>query len=187
MARPLLGEAVTNWMVTGTAVLAGIYLGFIDKNGTGRFVIFKRLFGVLALVGAGAFFYMTSPGNLGKVPWVHFEPKVLAEAVEAKKPAIVDFTADWCPPCRKMVLHTFTDNRVVEAMGDFVPVKVDVTSDPGPDAKALAKELRVRGVPTLIFMDTGGRAIPELTLVGFEPPEKFLERIQRAKDYMKMK
>jgi len=44
----------------------------------------------------------------------------------------------------------------------------------------LVAQWRVRGVPTVVFLDRQGRPMADLTMVGYRPPEAFLALLQRA-------
>src|SRR3954462_15744982 len=62
--------------------------------------------------------------------------------------ALVDFTADWCPPCR--VLGPQIDTLARELAGNVVVVKVDVDREP-----ELAARFGVLSMPTLMFFRDG--------------------------------
>jgi thioredoxin 1 len=73
-----------------------------------------------------------------------FEEVVL----KSEQPVIVDFTADWCPPCRVLA-------PVYAALGQEYTGKVRFTSlniDANPEISA---RYGVQGVPTLIIFAQG--------------------------------
>lgn len=77
-----------------------------------------------------------------------FQQKVL-EASE-RQPVLVDFWADWCPPCHAIAPHI---TRVVnELEGEVILVKVEV--DEGENMK-LAGRYGLRGFPTIMLFDKG--------------------------------
>jgi thioredoxin 1 len=74
--------------------------------------------------------------------------KMFEEHIKGAKPVVVDFTAEWCPPCKLMlpVLH-----EVKEQVGDRATVlKLDI--DQYPES---VKLFNIRAVPTLIIFKDG--------------------------------
>lgn len=90
-------------------------------------------------------------------------------------------------PCRELDNITFNDDTVVEQLKqNFLFIKVDLTRKKGdPAHENLLKNYRIKGVPTLVFLDGKGQEIKELRLVDFEPPELFLERLNKIKQVTK--
>ena len=54
-----------------------------------------------------------------------------------------------------------------------------MTRDGDPGHDALLREFNVKGVPTVVFLDAGGREGADLRLVDFVSPEQFLDRLNR--------
>ena len=82
---------------------------------------------------------MTNPLKVIDVNIDNFAVKVLAKSKEL--PVLVDFTADWCAPCRFMtpVLNKMANN----SHGKFLIAKVDTD-----EQQKLAGQYGIRGFPT---------------------------------------
>lgn len=70
------------------------------------------------------------------------------DLVNSETPLLVDFSAEWCGPC-KMMAPILKD--LASAMGDKLRIiKVDVDKNP-----VAASAYKVQGVPTLILFQNG--------------------------------
>ena len=58
--------------------------------------------------------------------------------------------------------------------------KADMTKAAAADTVALADRFGILGVPTVIFLDASGQERKDLRLVGFEGPDEFLKRLEKA-------
>lgn len=86
---------------------------------------------------------------------------------EGTKPVIIDFYADWCPPCRK--LSPLVEEIAKEYEGKIVVYKVDTDKE-----KELAQSLGIQSLPTLLFIPAKGK--PQITL-GLIPKETIVEKV----------
>ena len=114
---------------------------------------------VLALLGAGIATWTASAGD----GWEHDLDAGLDDAYENGKPVFAFFTADWCPPCRVLKRGVLRDADVMAGLHDnYVLVKVDLTKRRDPEA-GVAQEFSVRGIPTVILMDSSGVEFDRMT------------------------
>ncbi len=96
------------------------------------------------------------------------------------RPAVIDFSADWCLPCLELEKRTFSDERVRKALEGRDLYKADMTKIGSAETVALAERYGILGVPTVIFLDASGQEQKDVRLVGFEDADAFLKRIERA-------
>lgn len=152
-------------------------LARLPKSGTWM-VWVKRVFGVI-LVGAAAWVTMPLWETKG-VSWPAYSPEVVKQAAADHKPVVIDFSATWCGPCRKMERTTFRDPRVIEAGKRVVLLKADVTASESAEVKSLMAEYRIRGVPTLVFLDPTGKEHVDLRQAEYTSADELLDLIKRA-------
>lgn len=123
----------------------------------------------LALLGTTA---LAAPEDFQGKPLPSMNLKYLETAPELQgKPAIVEFWATWCPPCRKSIPHlneiskkykekglvvvgiTDEDKATVEKFRKGMPMEYNVALDDG----SLGKKLGITGIPHAFVLDKEGK------------------------------
>ncbi len=91
------------------------------------------------------------------------------EIINGDKPVLIDFSAEWCQPCRMMppILK-----QVKAELGDRIRIlKVDVDKNP-----AIARKWMIQNVPTLMIFKNGetkfrqAGVIPAQQIIGIVRP-----------------
>lgn len=168
------------WVLPAALVAGGVYLGFLDHSGTRQpaFSWLKRAFGAAAVLGGLAIVLTTPRGGIEFRP---FDETALRQALASGRPAMLDFSADWCVPCHELERVTFADARVVAATREIAAFQVDLTHYDSPEADAWRKRFGIAGVPTVVFLAPDGREVRQARVEGFLTPERFLERVAVAR------
>ena len=87
------------------------------------------------------------PGVGSGAPYVD-DGNFRQEVFESAVPVLVDFTATWCVPCKEV--DPIVDELATEMAGKAKVVKLDIDDSP-----EIYQQLRVNGVPTVIFFNQG--------------------------------
>ncbi|HET6373853.1 MAG TPA: cytochrome c biogenesis protein CcdA [Candidatus Polarisedimenticolia bacterium] len=178
--NPLLPSAVSHFTLPAALVLSGIYLGFLEGSPI-RSSGFRAVRAAVSLVCAALTAFLLMPSNAAAgVQWEPYSDEAFAAALAAGHPVMIDFTADWCLPCKELDRFTFSDREVVAASQGFRALKADISSTLSPPVEALRERFEILGAPTIVFIDTQGRERKELRLTGFEGAAQFLQRMKRA-------
>jgi thioredoxin-related protein len=122
--------------------------------------------------------------SFGTGAWAH--PEVFSEysldqakqeAQKGSKFLLIDFTATWCPPCRKMETTTWTDSAVQAWIKEnAIAIQIDVDKD----EKASAK-LNVTAMPTMVLFTPESGAREFGRQVGYMSSSEMLQWLEGAK------
>ena len=89
------------------------------------------------------------------------------EVLKASLPVLVDFTADWCQPCK--MIDPIVKQLAQEWQGKVKVVKLDADQNP-----KVLMQYGVLGIPTLMLFKSGD--IKE-RLTGFQPKDKLVAKV----------
>jgi thioredoxin-related protein len=129
-----------------------------------------------------------NPGNASgqsksatTIDWQEYAPGMdLAKTQD--KPIFLYFHADWCTYCRKLKKTTFLDTAVLSYLKDnFISISVDSDKN-----KELSTQWRVKGLPTLWFLQSDASKISSIP--GYVDETQFLYVLKYiyTKNYDKM-
>lgn len=101
---------------------------------------------------------------------IHLNPEEFNDKViKADKPVMVDFSAEWCGPCR--ILGPVVEKLAAEYSEKMRVYKVDI--DQAPD---IASQYGIRAVPTVLFFKNGAK-VDQFT--GAQPKENIEKIIKK--------
>ncbi len=176
--KPVLPHTISAWLMALTLILGALYMLVIERTAHEQPTI-DRVMRLLAaiLLAAGVLQIPHSTGlpQTDALTWQTFNPTSVKSAIASGRPVIIDFYADWCAPCHELEDKTFADPRVAAKLKEYARFKVNMTKRTGENQK-LAAMYGVRGVPTIILYANGKETA---RLTGFEPPERFLPRLNQ--------
>jgi thioredoxin-like negative regulator of GroEL len=89
-----------------------------------------------------------------QIVWEKDYKKAQAAARESGRPLLLDFTAEWCKPCKAMDETFWVRADVIDAMKPFVAVKINYDSE-----KGLVGKYGVGAIPFVAFADPLGNMI----------------------------
>jgi thiol:disulfide interchange protein DsbD len=161
------------------AAAAGIFLGFMTPAGRQwrPFLVFRSALGALSLGALVWLILFPAAKPARQLAFDSYDVAILNQARAAKRPVVIDFSADWCIPCREMLRTTFRDPAVIEAASHFVRLQADVT-ETNRRTRQLSLQYEIKGVPTTVFIDKHGRILKRE--VGYLDAHRFLSDLREV-------
>lgn len=98
-----------------------------------------------------------------------FEEKVL----KSDKVVLVDFWAQWCPPCLAMAPTLETVANAMDKTVDVVKVNIEESAE----NNQLAGESGVRGIPNMVIFKDGQEVD---RIVGMVPQDTLMDALKKA-------
>jgi thioredoxin 1 len=109
----------------------------------------------------------TSPGmTIQEISEAEFGPTVLA----SEQPVLVDFSATWCPPCRRLV--PILEELARERAGRLRVVSIDIDTN-----QAIVSRYGIRSAPTLLLFSG---AEVKASRIGYSSKAHLEEMIEEA-------
>lgn len=100
---------------------------------------------------------------------IYIQDSDFDQLLDSDELVVVDFTASWCGPCRKIA--PLLDQLADAYEGRVKVVKIDIDQN-----KATAKQYAIRSIPAVLLFKGGELAE---TLVGVAPYETFTEAVEK--------
>ncbi|MGC8971552.1 MAG: thioredoxin family protein [bacterium] len=76
----------------------------------------------------------------------------IEESLKNKKPFVIDFYADWCPPCNAMVPIMEKLEKKYKNKIEIIRVNVDLSKN-----RSLVIKYKVVSIPTFVFISSKGK------------------------------
>jgi len=104
----------------------------------------------------------------------------LAAAQKQNKPLMIDFMAEWCPPCKEMESSTFNQPAIMLKAKAFISVRMDVDKQKQVAAKynALPQAYGGVGIPNMLFLSSAGTELERI--IGFVDAQTLLDTMASA-------
>lgn len=108
------------------------------------------------------------------IEWRTDLSSALLEAQRTGKAVLVDFNADWCPPCIVMKHDVWPDDAVEDAVArSYIPVLIDVDNE-----ATVVERYGVEGIPTVLVLDAAGNEVRRGGFLNASGMVKFLTRVR---------
>ena len=119
----------------------------------------------------GSFYRATGAAAPASVEWRTDLDAALAEARADGRLVLVDFSADWCPPCVAMKHDTWPDAGVRAIVAQsYVPVLVDPDRD-----TASSDRYGISAIPAVLILDASGQVVARAGYLPASGMKRFLK------------
>ena len=131
----------------------------------------RRLTILLLIVG---YEKQVSEDNHNVIKWGNNLDSAFAIASKSNKLIMIDFMAEWCPPCKEMDKITFSNTNIIKKSNEFIPVRIDVDKqkDIAEEYNGNARKYGGIGIPNILFLDKEKKIIRHI--VGFHDVDQLM-------------
>ena len=132
----------------------------------------RRLIILLLIVGCGK---QASEDNKNGIKWGNNLDLAFAIASNSNKLIMIDFMAEWCPPCKEMDKITFSNANIIKKSNEFIPIQIDVDKQQNlaEEYNGNARKYGGIGIPNILFLDKEKKVIRHL--LGFHDANQLME------------
>ena len=115
-----------------------------------------------------------SENSLNGIKWGNNLHSAFTTASTSDKLIMIDFMAEWCPPCKKMNKETFSNIDIINKSNEFIPIRIDVDKqkDIAEEYNGNARKYGGIGIPNILFLDKENNIIHQI--VGFHNVDQLM-------------
>ena len=131
----------------------------------------KSLFILLLIVGCGK---QNHKMISNEIHWGYNLDSAFTVASTSNQIIMIDFMAEWCPPCKKMDENTFSNSMIIKKANDFIPIRIDVDNNRtiAEGYNGNARKYGGIGIPNILFLDKEKKVIRHI--VGFHDADQLM-------------
>ena len=131
----------------------------------------RRLTILLLIVGCEK---QASEDNKNEIKWGNNLDSAFAIASNSNKLIMIDFMAEWCPPCKEMDKNTFSNKNIIKKSNEFILVRIDVDKQKNiaEEYNGNARKYGGIGIPNILFIDKEKKIIRHI--VGFHDVDQLM-------------
>jgi thiol:disulfide interchange protein DsbD len=165
-------------------VAGGLALGAI--HGTFYGSLYEKLrkglgIGLVTVGLLGGINYLFTPKGDIQLAWHSDENAALADARTAGRPMLVDFSADWCTPCKELDVKVFAKREVAEVMTKFTLLRVDMSrANDEPALGELSRRYDAETLPAVRVVSPEGKVLAKVVDGDLPHPDRFREKLVAA-------
>ena len=131
----------------------------------------RRLIILLLIVGCEK---QVSEDNHNGIKWGNNLDSALTLSSNSHKLIMIDFMAEWCPPCKEMDKNTFSNKNIIKKSNEFILVRIDVDKQKNiaEEYNGNARKYGGIGIPNILFIDKEKKIIRHI--VGFHNVDQLM-------------
>ena len=131
----------------------------------------KLLLFVLLIFGCEK---QVSEDNHNGIKWGNNLDSAFTLASNSNKFIMIDFMAEWCPPCKEMDKNTFSNKNIIKKSNEFILVRIDVDKQQNiaEEYNGNARKYGGIGIPNILFLDKEKKIIRHI--VGFHDVDQLI-------------
>ena len=109
------------------------------------------------------------------IKWGNNLDSAFTIASNSKKIIMIDFMAEWCPPCKKMDKETFSNINIINKSSEFIPIRIDIEKhqNVAEEYNGNARKYGGVGIPNILFIDKEKKVFRHI--VGFHDVDNLIE------------